>query len=162
MECFSSPAGYCCLVHQSCFSSCLKPEERTWPKYKKFSSQMKGLLEKAIQHQIQIATKIWPFPAEFHITQEISCRNDVTDLWLSFSIPAKNCVKAQTDPYSKFIYPYIAICKVSIKTVSEECLQVRLQYNLFSFIPIKGSILIASFQCKPTSCFINNSIIFLL
>ena len=75
---------------------------------------------------------------------EITCRNDVTNLWLSFSIPTKNCVKAQTDPYSKFIYPYIAICKVSLKTVSEECLQVRL-YNLFSFIPIKVSILIASF-----------------
>ena len=53
---------------------------------------------------------------------EISCRNDVTNLWLSFSIPTKKCVKAQTDPYSQFIYPYIAICKVSLKTVSEECL----------------------------------------
>ena len=53
---------------------------------------------------------------------EISCRNDVTNLWLSFSIPTKNCVKAQTDLYSKFIHPYIAICKVSLKTVSEECL----------------------------------------
>ena len=29
---------------------------------------------------------------------EISCQNDVTNLWLSFSIPTKNCVKAQTDP----------------------------------------------------------------
>ena len=53
---------------------------------------------------------------------EISCWNDVTNLWLSFSIPTKKCVKAQTDPYSQSIYPYIAICKVSLKTVSEECL----------------------------------------
>ena len=39
---------------------------------------------------------------------EISCRNDVTNLWLSFSIPTKKCVKAQTDPYSQFIYPGLA------------------------------------------------------
>jgi|AACY02.13.fsa_nt_gi hypothetical protein len=55
---------------------------------------------------------------------EISCRNDVTNLWLSFSIPTKKCVKAQTDPYSQFIHPYIAICKVSLKTVSEQSVKL--------------------------------------
>ena len=32
---------------------------------------------------------------------EISCQNDVTNLWLSFSIPTKKRVKAQTDPYAQ-------------------------------------------------------------
>ena len=38
---------------------------------------------------------------------KISCQNDVTNLWLSFSIPTKNCVKAQTDIYSQFMYPSV-------------------------------------------------------